>query len=84
MYTGSPLIYWEAVMTTDKSKVACLYDTEFHTKIPKVVYEDYSTSKLDLVAPADTLTSYKVKYRNLMVDYPNETMAVFPPPHAHF
>ncbi|NQY08128.1 MAG: hypothetical protein HRT71_01255 [Flavobacteriales bacterium] len=84
IYTGSPLIYWEAVMTTDQPKVAYLYDTEFHTKIPKVAYEDYKTSNLDVVVPADTLTNYKVKYRTLMVDYPNGTMAIFPPPHAYF
>jgi len=84
IYHGSPLIYWEAVMTTDQPKVAYLYDTRFHTKIPKVVYEDFKTSKLDRVDPADTLTNYKVKYRTLMVDYPNGTMAIFPPPHAYF
>ena len=84
IYSGSPLIYWEAVMTTDQRKVAYLYDTKFHTKIPKVVYEDFKTSNLDRVEPADTLTNYKVKYRTLMVDYPNGTMAIFPPPHAHF
>jgi len=71
-------------MTTDERKVAYRYDTEFHTKIPNVVYEDYITSKLDLVDPTDTMTNYKVKYRTLMVDYPNGTMAIFPPPHAHF
>lgn len=84
IYAGSPLIYWEAVMTTDEPKVAYLYDTEFHTKIPKIVYENYKTSKLEIVDPADTLTNYKVKYRTLMVDYPNGTMAIFPPPHAYF
>ena len=84
IYSGSPLIYWEAVMTTDEPKVAYLYDTRFHTKIPKVVYEDYKTSQLEGVDPADTLTNYQVKYRTLMVDYPNGTMAIFPPPHAHF
>ena len=84
IFSGSPLIYWEAVMTTDQPKVAYLYDTRFHTKIPKVVYEDYITSNLDRVDPADTLTNYKVKYRTLMVDYPNGTMAIFPPPHAYF
>ena len=35
IFSGSPLIYWEAVMTTDQPKVAYLYDTRFHTKIPK-------------------------------------------------
>lgn len=84
IYSGSPLIYWEAIMTTDEPKVAYLYDTRFHTKIPKVVYEDFKTSNLDQANPADTLTNYQVKYRTLMVDYPNGTMAIFPPPHAHF
>ena len=84
IYSGSPLIYWEAVMTTDQPKVAYLYDTRFHTKIPKVIYEDYMSSKIDATVPEDTLTNYKVKYRTLMVDYPNGTMAIFPPPHAYF
>ena len=84
VYSGSPLIYWEAMMTTDEPKVAYLYDSRFLTEIPNVVYEDYKTSNLEKVEPGDTLTSYRVKYRTLMVDYPNGTMAIFPPPHAHF
>jgi hypothetical protein len=84
IYSGSPLIYWEAVMTSDQPRVAYLYDTRFHTKVPKLVYEDYISSNLDRVDPEDTLTNYKVKYRTLMIDYPNGTMAIFPPPHAHF
>lgn len=84
IYSGSPLIYWEAVMTTDQPRVAYIYDTRFHTKIPKIIYEDYKSSQLDRVTPEDMLKNYKVKYRTLMVDYPNGTMAIFPPPHAYF
>ena len=84
IYPGSPLVYWEAVMVNDKPKVAYLYDSYFHTEIPKIVYEDFKTSKLERINPEDTLSNYKVNYRTMMVDYTNGTMAVFPPPHAHF
>lgn len=84
IYSGSPLIYWEAIMTTDQPKVAYLYDTRFHTKIPKIVYEDYISSKLDRMDPEDELTTYKVKYRTMLVEYPSGIMAIFPPPHSYF
>ncbi len=84
IYTGSPLIYWEATMTTDEYAVAYIYDGLFRTEVPTIVYQDNLTNNIVRKSPDKNLTTLKVRYRTLMVEYTSGTMAIFPPPHASF
>ena len=82
IYDGSPLLYWEAAMSTDQSAVAYIYEGLFRTEVPMIVYKDNKTKQIVRERPSKKAKPLKVVYRTLMAEYPTGTIAFFPPPHA--
>ena len=82
IYDGSPLLYWEAAMSTDQSAVAYLYEGLFHTAVPMIVYKDNITKQIVRESPSQVAATLKVVHRTVMAEYATGTIAFFPPPHA--
>lgn len=88
LYNGSPLFNIAAVLSTDSDSTAILYDgglvnnkalwksmawANVHDKLQRV-----STSA------ADTSRNIEVKYRTIIGENPEGSLALFPPPHQYF
>ena len=82
IYDGSPLLYWEAAMSTEQSAVAYIYEGLFHTEVSTIVYKDNKTKQIVRERPSKEAKPLQVVHRAVMAEYPTGTIAFFPPPHA--
>ena len=82
IYAGSPLLYWEAAMSTQQSGIAYIYEGLFKTQVPMLVYKDNKTKKIVRQRPSNKATPLEVVHRTVMAEYDSGTIAFFPPPHA--
>ncbi|WP_237587083.1 CehA/McbA family metallohydrolase domain-containing protein [Pontibacter russatus] len=87
-YNGSPLMNIAAVVTTNKDSVAIIYDAGLVSKEPawqEVFWsdtDDYLQSA-DVEAEAAS-QNLAVKYRTIIGESKEGSIAVFPPPHQYF
>jgi len=88
LYNGSPLLNVAAVISTQKDSVAIIYDAGLVSKKPvwKEVFwsdtEDYlQASDIDATAASQDIA---VKYRTIIGESSEGSIAVFPPPHQYF
>ncbi|MDB5002814.1 MAG: hypothetical protein JWQ34_1039 [Mucilaginibacter sp.] len=87
-YNGSPLFNVAAVMATDVDSTAIVYDAGMVSKNPawskiswaKVTDEFTNAS----VTPTDSSRNIEVKYRTIIGQTTNGSLAIFPAPHQYF
>jgi hypothetical protein len=88
LYNGSPLLNIAAVMSTEADSTAILYDAGLVSK--NVSWETIGWSNVDdkvqLVkpTPGDSASGLEVKYRTIIGENSNGSLAVFPAPHQYF
>ncbi len=87
-YRDSPLIHTETVVSTHDNLRAILYDTGLNSTAPdwnKMIWADplgkIQMALLDSNAPARPVA---VKYRTMVAEGSNGSIAVFPAPHQYF
>ncbi len=87
-YRNSPLIHMDTVVSTHEKLRAILYDTGLSSTAPdwsKMVWADplgkIQTSPVVANAPAQPMA---VKYRTMIAQGSNGSIAVFPAPHQYF
>lgn len=88
VYNGSPLMNIAAVMSTDIDSTAILYDAALISKgalWEKIGWSDVH-EQMQSKKPArnDTATAREVKYRSIIGENSNGSVAVFPAPHQYF
>lgn len=88
LYNGSPLLNVAAVIATEKDSTAIIYDAGLVSKEPvwqKVFWSDtenfLQASKFDTTSESRNLA---VKYRTIIGESKEGSLAVFPPPHQYF
>ncbi len=88
LYNGSPLINVAAVMSTAVDSLAVVYDAGIVSKdIPwsKLFWSDTDNYVRDRdVVKTDTATTMAVKYRTIIGEGKEGSLAVFPAPHQFF
>lgn len=87
-FNGSPLFNIAAVVSTQKDSTAIVYDAGLvGRKLPwkQISFSDVS-QKMQHVQPAlnDTAVNDEVKYRTIIGETNNGSIAVFPAPHQYF
>lgn len=88
LYNGSPLMNIAAVISTDIDSTAILYDAGLISKT--AAWERIGWSGVDeqmrSMKPAlhDSATGLQVKYRSIIGENSNGSLAVFPAPHQYF
>ncbi len=82
IYAGSPLLYWEAAMSTEQAGIAYIYEGLFQTQVPMIAYKDNKTKQIVRQRPSNEAIPLQVVHRTVMAEYANGTIAFFPPPHA--
>jgi hypothetical protein len=88
LYNGSPLLNIAAVMSTDVDSTAILYDAGLISKTflwDKVAWSSVD-DKMESLIPAftDSASGVQVKYRTIIGENNNGSLAVFPAPHQYF
>lgn len=88
LYNGSPLVNIAAVVSTQKDSVALVYDAGLvsrHTAWKKIGWSDVH-QKMQGVQPkaTDTAVNEAVKYRTIIGQGEEGSVAVFPAPHQYF
>ena len=88
LYNGSPLFNIAAVMSTDVDSTAILYDAGLinKNKIWNTVAWSDTKKQLQHVSPKeeDTARNLEVKYRTVIGESDQGSLAVFPAPHQYF
>ncbi len=88
MYRGSPLINIAAVMSTEKDSTAIIYDAGLVQSSPgwkNIAWSDTENNLRSAVPnPADTGKPVAVKYRTILGEGKEGTLAIFPAPHQYF
>ncbi|MEJ1238368.1 hypothetical protein WBG78_09575 [Chryseolinea sp. T2] len=88
LYNGSPLLNVAAVMTTEKDSTAILYDAGLISKTSawdKIGWSDVN-EQMQSMKPtfSDSSKNLKVKYRTIVGENREGSLAVFPAPHQYF
>ncbi len=87
-YNGSPLLNIAAVMTTQKDSAAIIYDAGLVNKEPiwkEIFWSDpENTLQSKLVNAKEKSKNLAVKYRTIIGESNEGSIAVFPPPHQYF
>jgi hypothetical protein len=88
LYNGSPLVNIAAVMSTDTDSTAIVYDAGLISKTTawqKIGWSDVD-EQMRSMKPSlnDSATGLKVKYRSIIGENNNGSLAVFPAPHQYF
>jgi hypothetical protein len=88
VYNGSPLMNIAAVMSTDVDSTAILYDAGLISKGPaweRIGWSDVD-EQMKSMKPAnnDTAINLQVKYRSIIGENRNGSLAIFPAPHQYF
>lgn len=88
LYNGSPLLNIAAVMSTDIDSTAILYDAGLISKTAaweKIGWSDVD-EEMRSIKPAfsDSAAGLQVKYRTIVGENSNGSLAVFPAPHQYF
>ncbi|HLT08260.1 MAG TPA: hypothetical protein VK014_12090 [Cyclobacteriaceae bacterium] len=88
LFNGSPLLNIAAVMQTEKDSVAIIYDAGFVSKEQvwkEIFWSDteglLQSAKVQLDAEAEAVA---VKYRTIIGESDEGSLAIFPPPHQYF
>jgi hypothetical protein len=88
LYNGSPLINIAAVVTTDKDSTAIVYDAGLISKEMNWTNISWADvyGKMQSVQPGlqDTSRNEAVKYRTIIGNTKQGSVAVFPAPHQYF
>jgi hypothetical protein len=88
LYNGSPLFNIAAVMSTDVDSTAILYDAGLvnREKIWNTVAWSDTKKQMQYVLPEaeDTARNLEVKYRTVIGESNEGSLAVFPAPHQYF
>ena len=88
VYRGSPLVNIAAVMATDIDSTAYLYDAGLVGKQPgwtALAWADTTDHMQQIPANSNQLnTPQAVKYRTIIANNANGSIAVFPAPHQYF
>jgi hypothetical protein len=88
LYHGSPLMNVAAVISTDNDSTAILYDAGLVHKTTawkKIGYSDVREQMQSLTPSfTDKATGLEVKYRTVVGENENGSLAVFPAPHQYF
>lgn len=88
LYNGSPLLNIAAVIATPNDSTAIVYDAGLVTKEQNwksISYADvYDQLQTVTALPTDTAKPQAVKYRTIIGNSSNGTIAVFPAPHQYF
>lgn len=88
LYNGSPLLNIAAVMTTAIDSTAIVYDAGLISQSPKWQQVSWSdvAGNIQNRQPAftDTAINEMVKYRTIIGNTANGSLAVFPAPHQYF
>lgn len=88
LYNGSPLINVAAVMTTAVDSTAILYDAGLVSQTmawQKIGWSDVNEQmKASTPALHDSAANLQVKYRSIIGENSNGSLAVFPAPHQYF
>lgn len=88
LYNGSPLMNIAAVMSTDIDSTAIVYDAGLVSKTAawqKIGWSDVN-EQMRSAKPgaADSATNLQVKYRSIIGENSNGSLALFPAPHQYF
>ncbi|MBT1697568.1 hypothetical protein KK083_11820 [Fulvivirgaceae bacterium PWU4] len=88
LYNGSPLMNIAAVMSTDIDSTAILYDAGLVSKNAawqQIGWSDVN-KQMRSANPntADSATNLQVKYRSIVGENSNGSLALFPAPHQYF
>jgi hypothetical protein len=88
LYNGSPLFNVAAVMATAMDSTAIIYDAGLVSRGKlwnRISWSDVG-NQLQGIAPhaGDTAFNQEVKYRTIVGQNPNGSLAVFPAPHQYF
>jgi hypothetical protein len=88
LYNGTPLMNIAAVMTTTVDSLAVLYDAAVvgkQTSWNKIFWSDTENFiRNAAVVNTDTATAMAVKYRTIIAEGKEGSLAVFPAPHQYF
>lgn len=88
LYNGSPLFNVAAVLSTNVDSTAILYDAGLISAANTWNNIAWSNTNNELVTASantnDTATNEAVKYRTVMLENSNGSIAVFPAPHQYF
>jgi len=88
LYNGSPLVNIAAVMTTAIDSTAILYDAGLVSQTmawQKIGWSDVNEQmKESTPALRDSAANLQVKYRSIIGETGNGSLAVFPAPHQYF
>ncbi|SMG52412.1 CehA/McbA family metallohydrolase domain-containing protein [Arenibacter troitsensis] len=86
IYNGIPLLNIAAVITTQKDSTAILFDAGLVSDQPwkTISYSDITDEFVQTVSNIDTSTNSAVKYRTIIAQENEGSIAVFPPPHQYF
>jgi hypothetical protein len=86
LFNGSPLVNMAAVMSSEKDSLAIIYDAGLVSPDWERIFwsntEDYLQRAS--VDPASESENLAVKYRTIIGETGNGSIAVFPPPHQYF
>jgi hypothetical protein len=88
LYNGSPLFNVAAVMATDIDSTAILYDAGLVSRQPvwnNIAWSDVkNTLQTTNASLQDTAKNLEVKYRTVIGENGNGSLALFPAPHQYF
>ena len=86
LYNGSPLLNIAAVLATTIDSAAILFDAGLISEKPwaESWWSDTSDELRHAAMPRDSSAILDVKYRNIMSESKNGTLAVFASPHQYF
>lgn len=86
LYNGTPLLNIAAVLSTSKDSTAILYDAGLvsKTRWSETWWSDTADKLQHRAMPNDSSTILDVKYRTIMSENTNGTLAIFPAPHQYF
>lgn len=88
LYNGSPLINIAAVLSTNADSTAILYDAGLINKSQvwkKINWADTDDQMMNAVASTtDSSKNVAVKYRTIIGESGEGSLAIFPPPHQYF
>ncbi|MDP6717979.1 MAG: hypothetical protein QGF59_04980, partial [Pirellulaceae bacterium] len=87
-YAGSPFVFQEAVMRTEKNGVAYLYDTGLVCRrtVPKQIswFDPLGKFKTEPGGSVKTAKRLAVRGRTICGEFERGSVALFPPPHRYF
>lgn len=88
LYNGSPLLNIAAVVSTNIDSTAIIYDADLvsnNTEFQKISWSDtenyLQSAKVEKTSAAKNI---EVKYRTIIAENDEGSIAIFPPPHQYF